>query len=149
MTPSDAAHVLLVEDDPRDAELTLEALGRELSGTRALVVANGAEALEYVFPTSDEPTRRRAADLRLILLDLKLPRVGGMEVLRRVKSDPALRHVPVVVLTSSREMRDIRECYRLGANSSMVKPVTFDDFMTCVSHIGQYWLGCNEQPAMS
>ena len=149
MTPSDAVHVLLVEDDPRDAELTLEALGRELSGTRALVVANGAEALEYVFPTSDEPTRRRAADLRLILLDLKLPRVGGMEVLRRVKSDPALRHVPVVVLTSSREMRDIRECYRLGANSYMVKPVNFDDFMTCVSRIGQYWLECNEQPAVS
>ena len=149
MTPSDAVHVLLVEDDPRDAELTLEALGRELSGTRALVVANGAEALEYVFPTSDEPTRRRAADLRLILLDLKLPRVGGMEVLRRVKSDPALRHVPVVVLTSSREMRDTRECYRLGANSYMVKPVNFDDFVTCVSHIGRYWLECNERPAMS
>ena len=146
MTRSDV-EVLLVEDDARDAELTLAALGRDRMHARAHVVRTGAEALEYMVDAYERPARYQAGGLRLILLDLKLPKIGGIEVLRRVKGDLRFRHIPVVILTSSRERRDIVDCYALGANSYVVKPVNFDDFVTCVSNIRRYWLECNEPAA--
>lgn len=134
--------ILLVEDNPDDAELTLRALRKGGVTERLLHVDDGAKALEALFPGG----RVRTPLPRFILLDLKLPKVAGLEVLKRVKGDERTAAIPVVVLTSSKEERDIAESYRLGANSYIVKPVNFDQYMACVSQVGAYWASLNQLP---
>jgi two-component system response regulator len=138
--------ILLVEDNPDDVELALHALKKNNFSNRIHVVRDGVEALDFIFATGSYEGRDLHAVPRLILLDLKLPRVDGLEVLRRVKADPRTRTIPVVVLTSSREERDIVESYQLGVNSYIVKPVDFQQFTEAVRELGLYWLLLN-QPA--
>ncbi len=139
--------LLLVEDQPSDAELTLRAL-RELDlGTRTQLVENGAEALDFIFGRDAHADRSVEDAPGLVLLDLKLPKVSGHEVLRALKSDERTQHIPVVVLSSSDERSDVEQCYALGANSYVVKPVDFAEFTETVQRIGTYWLQMNEEPA--
>lgn len=138
--------ILLVEDNPNDVELTLRALKKHNLANKVHVVKDGAEALEYIFAGGAYNHRNIEDWPRLILLDLKLPKVDGLEVLRRIKSDERTKVIPVVVLTSSREERDLVESYRLGANSYIVKPVDFDKFVESVSELGLYWLLLNQPP---
>ena len=140
--------ILLVEDNPNDVELTLHALHENNLTNRIEVMRDGAEALEFIFCTGAYAHRRIENNPRVILLDLKLPKVDGLEVLKRLKSDTRTRTIPVVVLTSSREERDIVESYQLGVNSYIVKPVDFEQFTQAVKHLGLYWLLLN-QPAGS
>lgn len=140
--------ILLVEDNPNDVELTLHALQENNLTNRIEVVRDGAEALEFIFCTGAYVNRRIENSLKIILLDLKLPKVDGLEVLRRIKSDPRTRTIPVVVLTSSREERDIVESYQLGVNSYIVKPVDFEQFTEAVRHLGLYWLLLNQPPTL-
>ena len=144
MVTVEPVDILLVEDDPRDVELTLRALKKHRVANHVRVINDGAEALEFIFGTGQHANQKHA--LRVILLDLNLPKVGGLEVLRQVKSDERTKSIPVVILTSSDEERDVVEGYRLGVNSYMVKPVDFDQFVESVSDIGFYWLVCNEPP---
>ncbi len=137
--------VLLVEDNRDDAELTMRALKRNNLSNALVHLKDGAEALEFIFgkePGEGKPDRKP----KVILLDLKMPKVNGMEVLERVKSDPRTKNIPVVILTSSGEDPDIQKCYALGANSYIVKPVDFDSFAKAVSDIGMYWLLLNQPP---
>ena len=138
--PDRATQILLVEDNPSDIELSLHALKKNHLANHIEVARDGAEALEYLFGADAKPVPR------LILLDLKLPKVDGLEVLQKIKADPRTRSVPVVVLTSSREDRDIVECYKLGVNSYIVKPVDFGQFAEAVRSLGMYWLLLNEPP---
>lgn len=140
----EGTEILLVEDDPRDAELTLRALRKNHVVNDVLVLSDGAQALEHLLGRDGDGRRRPRP--RLILLDLKLPKVDGMGVLRAVREDPELRLVPVVMLTSSREERDLLESYRLGVNSYIVKPVEFDAFIEAVRQVGLYWLLLNQAP---
>jgi len=137
--------VLIVEDNPHDLELALHSLRKGHLTNPIRVARDGAEALEYIYRTGPY-AGRGAGQPKVILLDLKLPKVSGLEVLRRLKGDPRTREIPVVVLTSSREDRDIEEGYRYGANSYIVKPVDFAQFTDAVSQIGLYWLFLNEPP---
>jgi CheY-like chemotaxis protein len=137
--------ILLVEDNPDDVELTLRALKLNNLANRVKVVGDGVEALAYLQPGgADQPPADGFP--KVVLLDLKLPRVGGLEVLRQLKESEATRDIPVVVLTSSHEERDIVESYHLGANSYIVKPVDFEQFMRAVSELGLYWLLLNKVP---
>ncbi len=143
----DDVEILLVEDNPNDVELTLHALRHNNLTNRIHVARDGAEALDYIFATgayAERPTPHP----RVILLDLKLPLVDGLEVLQRVKNDPGTRAIPVVVLTSSREERDVVESYRLGVNSYIVKPVDFGQFSEAVRQMGLYWVLLNEPPRL-
>jgi two-component system response regulator len=140
--------ILLVEDNPNDVELTLYTFEKHNLGNRIEVVRDGAEALDLIFCTGAYTGRSMEDSPRLILLDLKLPKVDGLEVLRRFKSDPRTRAIPVVVLTSSREERDIVESYQLGANSYIVKPVNFEQFTEAVRQLGLYWLLFNQPLTM-
>jgi two-component system response regulator len=140
--------ILLVEDNPNDAKLTLHALKRNNLTNRIHVVRDGAEALEYIFGTGAYAGHNVNDHLKVILLDLKLPKVDGLEVLRRVKADPHTRVIPVVVLTSSREERDIVESYKLGINSYITKPVDFGQFTEAVRQLGMYWLLLNQPPVV-
>ena len=136
--------ILLVEDDPGDVRLTLHALKRMNLANEVQVARDGAEALEIIFGATvggEHPGTRRP---KLVLLDLKLPKVDGLEVLRRIKGDPRTRLLPVVVLTSSREERDVVQSYELGVNSYIVKPVDFTQFMDAVCNLGLYWLMLNQ-----
>jgi len=137
--------ILLVEDNPNDLELTLIALEKSHLANEVVVVRDGAEALEYL-ECRGAFIGRNAGNPAVILLDLKLPKVDGLEVLRRLRADPETATVPVVVLTTSREERDIVESYRLGVNSYIVKPVDFDQFSESVRLIGFYWLLVNKAP---
>jgi two-component system response regulator len=139
--------ILLVEDNPNDVELTLHAFKLHHLSNRVHVARDGAEALEYIFGSGD-PKAVLNNKPRIILLDLKLPKVDGIEVLRRIKADSRTRAVPVVVLTSSREEQDLAECYEMGVNSYIVKPVDFEQFTQVVSQLGLYWLLLNQQPAV-
>lgn len=138
--------ILLVEDNPNDAELTLHAFRKHKLTNRIHLVRDGAEALEFIFRTGAYADRDLADQPKVILLDIKLPKVDGLEVLRRIKGDPTTRAIPVVMLTSSREDRDIIEGYRLGVNSYIVKPVDFDQFTNAVRELGMYWLLLNKPP---
>jgi CheY-like chemotaxis protein len=137
--------LLLVEDNPNDVELTLTAL-KEANLANEIIVANdGAEALDYLFRRGRHQGRA-GGQPGVILLDLKMPKVDGHEVLRQIRADPQLHLVPVVVLTSSREERDLYQSYDNGANSYVVKPVDFDEFITAVSKLGVFWALLNEPP---
>ncbi|MCZ6562821.1 MAG: response regulator [Deltaproteobacteria bacterium] len=139
-----AVEILLVEDNPNDVELTLHAIRKNHISNRIHVVRDGAEALEFVFCTGAYAERKIQETPKVILLDLKLPKVDGLEVLQRIKADPRTRATPVVVLTSSREERDVVESYRLGVNSYIVKPVDFKKFTEAVQQMGLYWLLLNQ-----
>ena len=147
MTDNDV-EILLVEDNPNDEMLALHAFKRHNIANKVHVVRDGAEALEYVFCTGAY-SNRRIENPKVILLDLKLPLIDGIEVLRQLRNDPRTRLVPVVVLTSSGEERDIVETYRLGVNSYIVKPVDFEQFNEVAKHLGYYWLLLNRQPTFS
>ena len=138
--------ILLVEDNPDDVELTLRALKKQNITNRIEVVRDGAEALDFIFCTGEYEHRSMENAPKLILLDLKLPRVDGLEVLEKIKSDPRTKAIPVVILTSSREERDIVESYKLGVNSYITKPVDFEQFSESVRQLGLYWLLLNEPP---
>lgn len=135
--------ILLVEDNPADAELTVRALKTHNLANHLEIVRDGAEALDFIFATGAHADRHVQNTPKVILLDLKLPKVDGIEVLRRIKADERTRAIPVVVLTSSREERDVVESYQLGVNSYVVKPVEFDRFARSVSDLGLYWLLVN------
>ncbi|MEE9144012.1 MAG: response regulator [Candidatus Binatia bacterium] len=141
---NNAVEILLVEDNPYDVELTLHALDKSHITNHIHVVRDGAEALEFIFCTGAYAERGIQNPPKVILLDLKLPKVDGMEVLRQVKADPRTQMIPVVVLTSSREERDVVESYRLGVNSYIVKPVDFEKFTEAVKRMGLYWLLLNQ-----
>ena len=147
MVNVDAVDILLVEDNPHDLELALRALKKRHLANKVVVARDGAEALDFIFGTGEYAHRQIENRPKVVLLDLKLPKVDGLEVLRRIKSDERTKVIPVVVLTSSEEERDIVESYRLGVNSYMVKPVDFEQFINCVSELGLYWLVCNKPPA--
>lgn len=138
--------ILLIEDNPNDAELTLRAFKKNNLVNNIIRVCDGEEALDFVFARGSFKTFNKLNMPKLILLDLKLPKVGGLEVLNALKADPVMKLIPVVVLTSSDEESDMIESYRLGVNSYIVKPVDFDKFVEAVSQIGLYWLLLNKQP---
>jgi two-component system, response regulator len=144
----DAVEILIVEDNPTDLELALRALRQHNFCNNIHTARDGAEALEFLFGEGQYEDRRDASPPRLILLDLKLPLVDGIEVLRRVRGDPRTRCVPVVVMTSSTEERDLVDCYALGANSYIQKPVDFDKFSEAMRLVGMYWLLLN-RPAVA
>ncbi len=145
MTPNEV-EILLVEDNLNDVELTLRALKKHNITNKVQVVKDGAEALEYIFANGAYAHRKIEDHPRVIFLDLKLPKVDGLEVLRRIKSDERTKVIPVVVLTSSKEERDLVESYKLGANSYIAKPVDFENFVRSVSELGLYWLLLNQPP---
>jgi two-component system response regulator len=140
--------ILLVEDNPNDVELTLHAFKKNNLSNPIRVVRDGSEALEFIFATGAYASCSIEHAPKVILLDLKLPKVDGLEVLRQIKSDPRTRTIPVVVLTSSREERDIVESYNLGVNSYIVKPVDFEQFTEAVHTLGLYWLLLNQPPVL-
>lgn len=138
--------ILLVEDNPADAELTIRALRRNKSDYPIQLVQDGAEALDFLFCQGDYASRQITNQPKVVLLDLKLPKVSGLDVLRQLKADPRTQLIPVVVLTSSAEDRDVVECYRLGLNSYVVKPIDFEQFNEAVQQIGFYWIALNRLP---
>ncbi len=144
---SNIIEILLVEDNPRDLELALRALQQAKLTNRIHIARDGEEALDYVFGEGAHAGRQIEDRPRVILLDLKLPKIDGLEVLRRIKGDPRTKRIPVVVLTSSKEQRDLVDSYNLGVNSYIVKPVNFERFAQAVRDLGFYWLLLNELPA--
>ncbi len=138
--------ILLVEDNASDAEMTIEALRKNNLANRLLHVKDGVAALNYIFAEGEYADRQIGDIPRVILLDLKMPRVNGIEVLQRIRADERTKRIPIVVLTSSREDPDIAKCYALGVNSYVVKPVEFDEFQKAISSIGLYWMIVNQQP---
>ena len=144
MSENNAVEILIVEDTPQDLELTLRALRKANLSNDIQVARDGAEALEFLFCEGPHANRKIENGPKLILLDLKLPKIDGIEVLRRVKSDPRTKSIPVVVLTSSKEQKDVVESYRLGVNSYIVKPVNFEGFVEAVQDVGMYWLLLNQ-----
>ena len=138
--------ILLVEDNPNDVEFTLRALKKHNLANKVEVLTDGAKALEFIFATGAYADRKIENSPKVVLLDLKLPNVDGLEVLRRIKSDKRTKVIPVVVLTSSREERDVVESYKLGVNSYIVKPVDFDKFVQSMSDLGLYSLLLNQPP---
>jgi two-component system, response regulator len=144
MNHLDIVDILLVEDNPRDADLTIRALKRRNLANQLTVVEDGAQALDFLFCQGIYESRAAFHSPKVILLDLKLPKVDGLEVLAQIKKNERTKSIPVVILTSSREDPDIKAAYELGANSYVVKPVDFDDFLEAMSHIGFYWLLVNQ-----
>jgi CheY-like chemotaxis protein len=138
--------ILLVEDNPNDAELTLRALKKNKIANNIVHVQDGEEALEFLFGLNQYADRNKDIKPKLILLDLKLPKVSGIEVLKKIKGTESTKYIPVVVLTSSKEEKDVIETYNLGVNSYIVKPVDFDKFIEAVKDVGMYWLVLNQIP---
>ena len=139
--------ILLIEDNLHEAELTIRNLKKHNLANRLLHIDDGADALEYIFAKGKYAGESRL-NPRLILLDLKLPRVDGLEILRQVKSNEITKTIPVVILTSSREEKDIVESYRIGVNSYIVKPVSFDAFALAIKELGLYWMILNQSPEL-
>jgi CheY-like chemotaxis protein len=148
MTPQ-GYEILLVEDDPADAELTVHALRKERLANHIEIARDGAEALDFLFCRGPYSDRSFTNPPRVVLLDLKLPKISGHEVLRAIKADERTRAIPVVVLTSSNQERDLVECYRLGVNSYIQKPVDLQKFQEVARHFGMYWLVVNHLPPMA
>ena len=144
---NDVVEILLVEDNATDAELTIRTLKQNNLANNLVWVKDGAEALDFLFARGEYASRDDCAPPRVVLLDLRLPKVDGMEVLRAIKGDDRTRTIPVVVLTSSREDRDIAESYQMGVNSFASKPVKFEAFAKTVAELGMYWLLVNHPPA--
>jgi CheY-like chemotaxis protein len=138
--------ILLVEDNPNDIELTLEALAEHNLANRIIVLNDGVEAMEYLLCEGPH-TNRKKENPAVILLDIKMPRLDGIEVLQMIKNNPELRTIPVVMLTSSREEPDLKKCYDLGVNAYVVKPVNFKDFFAAVKQLGIFWAVLNELPS--
>ncbi|HTL73711.1 MAG TPA: response regulator [bacterium] len=138
--------ILLVEDSQDDLDMTLRALRKANLANKIQVARDGAEALEFIFCEGAHAGRKMESVPKVILLDLKLPKVDGFEVLKRIKNDPRTRAIPVVILTSSKEQRDVVESYHLGVNSYIVKPVNFEGFASAVGDLGMYWLLLNQPP---
>jgi two-component system, response regulator len=146
MSAENHLEILLVEDSPYDAELTIRELRRHHLANKLVHLKDGAEALEFIFGTGAYAGRDTSQHPKVVLLDLKLPKVDGLEVLKAIKTDERTRTIPVVVMTSSQEQRDVVESYRLGVNSYVVKPVDFDHFSKAVSDLGCYWVLLNHSP---
>jgi two-component system response regulator len=146
MNNTSEVEILLVEDNPNDAELALRALKKHNLANHVVVVTDGEEALDFMFARGRYGQRNVENGPKVILLDLKLPKVDGLEVLRAIKGDPRTKLIPVIVLTSSKEEKDIVQSYKLGVNSYIVKPVDFDKFVDAVKDIGYYWLLLNQSP---
>lgn len=147
MPQTHSLEVLLIEDNPDDEELTLHTLQANRITNQVKVLRDGAEALDYIFASGPYQSRDVNDVPKVILLDLKLPKINGLQVLERIKADPRTRSVPVVVLTSSREEPDVKRCYELGVNSYIVKPVDFEQFVSAIRELGLYWLILNQPPA--
>jgi two-component system response regulator len=146
MNETNAVEILLVEDTPEDLELALRALTKAKLSNHIQVARDGAEAIEFIFGEGAYAGRKVENGPKVILLDLKLPKIDGIEVLRRVKGDARTKTIPVVVLTSSKVQKDVVESYRLGVNSYIVKPVNFERFAEAVQDLGMYWLLLNQPP---
>lgn len=144
MNHPQAVDILLVEDNPQDAELTIRALKKRNLANRLHHVEDGAEALDFLFRRGAYAQREPNAQPKVVLLDLKLPKVEGLEVLKAIKENPETKAIPVVVVTSSNQDPDIQAAYDLGANSYVIKPVNFDDFFNAMNHLGFYWLMLNQ-----
>jgi two-component system response regulator len=140
----DAVDILLVEDNPHDAELTVRALKKRNLANRLMIAEDGAEALDFIFCRGKYAGREVAHTPKVVLLDLKLPKVDGLQVLKAIRADERMHKTPVVIVTSSAEDPDIEAAYELGANSYVVKPVDFDTFQTAMSNLGFYWLLVNQ-----
>ena len=146
MEATQPVDILLVEDNPDDVELTLKVLRKEGLANRIEVVRDGEEALDFLFCQGPYANRTFELPPRLVLLDLKLPKVDGLDVLRAVKNDPRTKPLPVVIMTASREERDLVDGYHLGANAYIQKPVDFQEFTTVVKEVGLFWLVVNQPP---
>ena len=146
MSENSIVEILLVEDSDEDLELTLRALNRAHLSNHIHIARDGVEALEFLFCEGPHTGRRIENGPKVVLLDLKLPRIDGLEVLHRIKGDPRTRAIPVVVLTSSKEQNDVLESYKIGVNSYIVKPVDFERFVQAVQNLGMYWLLLNQPP---
>ncbi len=138
--------ILIVEDNQNDAEMVLRALKQNNLTNQVLVVNDGQEALDFIFARGEFAKRKRIVRPKIILLDLKLPKIDGLEVLKEIKSNPETKIIPVIVLTSSKEESDIVQSYQLGVNSYIVKPVDFEKFVEVIRDLGIYWLLLNQQP---
>jgi CheY-like chemotaxis protein len=148
MNENTSVEILLVEDNLNDLELALRALRKSNLTNRIQIARDGVEALEFIFCEGAHAGRNIGDTPKVILLDLKLPKVDGLEVLKRIKDDPRTSVIPVVVLTSSKEQKDVVESYALGVNSYIVKPVNFERFAEAVQQLGMYWLLLNQQPKL-
>jgi len=146
MTTNEAVEIILVEDNMDDAALAIRTLKKQNLANKLVHLKDGAEALDFIFCTGQYAGRNITNTPKVVLLDLKMPKVNGIEVLQRLKSDERTKHIPVVVLTSSAEDPDIKTCYQLGVNSYIVKPLGFDAFTNKISDLGMYWLVMNEVP---
>lgn len=138
--------ILLVEDNASDAEMTIDALMKNNLANKLLHVKDGAAALDFIFSEGAYSNRHIENRLKVILLDLKMPKVNGIEVLQRIRADGRTKKIPVVILTFSKEDPDIKKCYELGVNSYVVKPVEFEEFQKAISGLGLYWMIVNQQP---
>ncbi len=138
--------ILIVEDNPNDAEMALRALKKNNLANNVLIVEDGEEALDFIFTKGKYSGKEKDSRPKIILLDLKLPKVDGLEVLREIKGNEETKIIPVVILTSSKEESDLVESYKLGVNSYIVKPVDFDKFVSAVRDLGLYWLLLNQRP---
>jgi len=146
MNETNEIEILLVEDNPDDLDMTLRALRKSNLANRIQVARDGAEAVEFIFCQGPFAGRSFESPPKVILLDLKLPKIDGLEVLKRIKEDARTKMIPVVILTSSKEQKDVVDSYKLGVNSYIVKPVNFEGFAAAVRELGMYWLLLNQPP---
>lgn len=148
MNETNEIEILLVEDNQDDLDMTLRALRKANLANHIQIARDGAEALDFIFCQGAHAGRKIENGPKVILLDLKLPKIDGLEVVKRIKSDPRTKAIPVVMLTSSKEQKDVIESYRLGVNSYIVKPVNFEGFAAAVQELGMYWLLLNQSPKL-